>query len=91
MALAALLVSGCVTGSPRPEYMLAANPGPGKQIVGALSGKTVLVGEVARMLQLRNPAPQATSDSTSLATIEFRHPFDEFLRVWLHALKNLAA
>jgi hypothetical protein len=47
MALAGLIVSGCVTGSPKPEYMLAANPGLGKQIPGVLSGKTVLVGEVA--------------------------------------------
>ena len=46
IALAALIVSGCVTGSPKPEYMLAANPGLGKQIPGVLSGKTVLVGEV---------------------------------------------
>ena len=44
--LAALIVSGCVTGSPKPEYMLAANPGLGKQIPGVLSGKTVLVGEI---------------------------------------------
>jgi len=46
MMLATLLVSGCVTGSPRPEYMLAANPGLGKQIPGMLSGRTVLVSEV---------------------------------------------
>lgn len=46
MALAALLVGGCVTGSPKPEYMLATNPGIGKQIAGVLSGKTVIVGEV---------------------------------------------
>ncbi len=54
MALAALIVSGCVTGSPKPEYMLAANAGLGKQIPGVLSGKTVLVGEVAG----ERPQPQ---------------------------------
>lgn len=46
IALMALLLGGCASGSPRPEYMLATNPGLGKQIAGVLSGKTVLVGEV---------------------------------------------
>jgi hypothetical protein len=54
MVLAILLVSGCATGSPRPEYMLATNPGLGKQIPGMLSGKTVLVGEVSG----EQPQPQ---------------------------------
>jgi hypothetical protein len=54
MALAALIVSGCVTGSPKPEYMLATNPGLGKQIPGVLSAKTVLVGEVTG----ERPQPQ---------------------------------
>jgi hypothetical protein len=47
MALLALLIGGCAAGSPKPEYMLAANPGLGKQIPGALSGSTVLVSEIA--------------------------------------------
>ena len=54
MALAALVLGGCVTGSPKPEHMLAANPGSGKQIPGVLSGKTVLIGEVTGEL----PQPQ---------------------------------
>jgi hypothetical protein len=54
VALAALLVSGCVAGSPKPEHMLAANPGFGNQIPGVLSGKTVLIGEVTGEL----PQPQ---------------------------------
>ena len=54
MALAALLVSGCVTGSPKPERMLAANLGFGKQIPGVLSGQTVLIGDVTGEL----PQPQ---------------------------------
>ena len=49
-----MIVSGCVTGSPKPEYMLATNPGPGKQIPGLLSGKTVLIGEVTG----ERPQPQ---------------------------------
>lgn len=56
MALAALLVSACATGSPKPEYMLAANPGLGRRIPGVLSGKTVLVGEVTgERLQPQRP------------------------------------
>lgn len=54
IALAALIVSGCVTGSPKPEYMLATNPGLGKQIPGLLSDKTVLIGEVTG----ERPQPQ---------------------------------
>lgn len=46
MALIALLVCGCAARSPRPEYMLAANPGLGRQFPGLLSGKTVLVAKV---------------------------------------------
>ena len=46
IALAALIVGGCVTGLPRPEHMLAEHPGLDGQITGVLSGKTVLVGEV---------------------------------------------
>ena len=54
VALAALLVSGCVTGSPKPERMLAANQGFGKQIPGVLSDETVLIGDVTGEL----PQPQ---------------------------------